>query len=206
MSRDTAIHIGTTDSIAAFLAAAPHQIGAAVTSLGTALAVKILSEERIDTPEMGLYSHPLGDGWLVGGASNTGGGVLRALFTDAKLAALSEQIDPAQTSPLDYYPLLAPGERFPINDPDLAPRMDPRPDDDARFLHGLFESIARIEAQCYLAIKARSGLDAKPHFTAGGGAKNTVWTAIRARVLGHELHRANHTEAAIGTVRLIQRN
>ena len=204
LAETTHIHAGTTDSIAAFLAAAPLQTGAAVTSLGTTLAIKILSKTRIDAPEIGLYSHRLGDDWLVGGASNTGGGVLASLFSPADLAALSERIDPAISSPLDYYPLLKPGERFPINDPAYPPRLTPRPDDDAAFLHGLLESIARIEAQCYDAIAARGGSAPSALFTAGGGAENPVWTAIRARVLGVAPQKARHSEAAVGIARLIQ--
>eukprot|EP00854_Cymbomonas_tetramitiformis_P028339 gene28339-35111_t len=50
---------------------------------------------------------------------------------------LSEKIDPAVASDLDYYPLMRPGERFPINDPEIAPRLEPRPEDDAKFLHGI---------------------------------------------------------------------
>jgi len=157
LSAAAQIHAGTTDSIAAFLAAAPLEEGAAVTSLGTTLAVKILSPARIDDPSVGLYSHRVGDFWLAGGASNTGGGVLASLFDTEILRELSARIDPEQPSPLDYYPLLKAGERFPINDPALPPRMGPRPSDDAAYLHGLLESIARIEAQCYAAIKAQGG-------------------------------------------------
>ena len=200
----TAIHAGTTDSTAAFLAAAPMDIGAAVTSLGTTLAIKILSPVRIDAPQIGLYSHKLGEGWLVGGASNTGGGVLRSLFSDAELASLSDQIDPSVESPLDYYPLRRPGERFPVNDPNLAPRLIPRPEDDVAFLHGVLESIARIEARCYAEIAARGGPQPQPLLTAGGGAQNHVWTAIRSRVLGCEITVAQTTEAAVGVARLVQ--
>ena len=69
-----------------------------------------------------MYSHRLDDKWLVGGASNTGGAVLRQLFTDDQLEKLSEQINPSKTSLLDYYPLPKAGERFPVADPNLAPR------------------------------------------------------------------------------------
>lgn len=203
LDADTMIHVGTTDSIAAFLAAAPLDVGAAVTSIGTTLAVKLLSDTRIDAPDIGLYSHRVGAGWLVGGASNTGGGVLASLFTVAQMEQLSMRIDPAIASDLDYYPLLRAGERFPINDPALPPRMTPRPDDDATFLHGLFESIARIEARCYAQMAARGAPTPTSLVTAGGGAANPVWTAIRARVLGRDITQALHSEAAIGTARLI---
>ena len=202
LSSDLIIHAGTTDSIAAFLAAAPLQLGAAVTSLGTTLAIKILCAERVDAPEIGLYSHKLGDFWLVGGASNTGGGVLAQFFTPAEMTTLSARINPATPSALDYYPLTKPGERFPINDPALAPRLSPRPDDDADFLGGLFEGIARIEAQCYAAIKARGGPVPTQIFSAGGGAMNPVFTAIRTRVLDAPISLAPETEAAIGTAKL----
>ncbi|MEM1302479.1 MAG: FGGY-family carbohydrate kinase [Pseudomonadota bacterium] len=202
LSPNLCIHAGTTDSIAAFLAAAPLSEGAAVTSLGTTLAIKVLSPTRIDAPDCGLYSHRLGDQWLVGGASNTGGGVLLSVFPADELAALSERIDPAVASPLDLYPLTEPGERFPINDPVLAPRMDPRPDDDAAYLHGLLEGIARIEAQCYDQIVAFGGVRPSVLFTAGGGAQNAVWTAIRARVLGMTPQNAPTSEASVGVARL----
>ncbi|MEM7721266.1 MAG: FGGY-family carbohydrate kinase [Pseudomonadota bacterium] len=202
LSPQVVVHAGTTDSIAAFLASAPMQLGAAVTSLGTTLAIKILSAERVDAPEIGLYSHRLGPFWLVGGASNTGGGVLRQFFTPEEIAALSKRIDPKTPSAFDYYPLPKPGERFPINDPELAPRLSPRPKDDALFLGGLLEGIARIEAQCYAAVRDRGGPDPTEIFTAGGGAQNRVFTAIRERVLGRSISVAGSSEAAIGAARL----
>ena len=197
------IHAGTTDSIAAYLACAPMKLGVAVTSLGTTLAVKLLSDTRIDAPEVGLYSHRIGAGWLVGGASNTGGGVLRSFFSDAEIASLSARIDPELTSPLDYYPLRSPGERFPVNDPELLPRMTPRPADDAAFLHGLLEGIARIERQCYAVMADRGAPWPATVYSAGGGALNPTWTRIRARCLGVSLRMAEASEAAIGTARLV---
>jgi sugar (pentulose or hexulose) kinase len=204
LSPHVMVHAGTTDSIAAFLAAAPIRPGIAVTSLGTTLAVKLLSDRRIDAPKLGLYSHRLGDGWLVGGASNTGGGVLLHHFNLAQIKALSARIDPSQPSPLDYYPLIAAGERFPINDPDLPPRITPRPPDDAAFLHGLMEGIARIERQCYATIAHKGAALPDLILTAGGGAANPVWAKIRARVLGIPLGPAQSGDAAAGTARLIQ--
>ncbi|XP_057456475.1 D-ribulose kinase isoform X2 [Lotus japonicus] len=144
--KDCVVCTGTTDSIAAFLAARATQPGKAVTSLGSTLAIKLLSNTRIEDSRFGVYSHRLDDKWLVGGASNTGGAVLRQLFTDAQLEKLSEEINPSQTSPLDYYPLPKAGERFPVADPILAPRLLPRPENDVEYLHGILESIARIES------------------------------------------------------------
>jgi sugar (pentulose or hexulose) kinase len=55
---------GTTDSIAAFVAAGVSHPGEAVTSLGSTLAVKLLSEQRVDDAAYGVYSHKLGE-WFV---------------------------------------------------------------------------------------------------------------------------------------------
>lgn len=203
LADNTRVHMGTTDSVAAFLAAAPLQPGVAVTSLGTTLAIKVMSEARIDAPEFGLYSHKLGQGWLVGGASNTGGGVLLAHFAPDEIAQLSQDVDPLSATPLDYYPLVKPGERFPINDPNFAPRLSPRPAADAAFLHGMLEGIARIERECYAKIAELGGPEITALYTAGGGAQNPVWKQIRERVLGLKITRAEVTEAAVGTARLL---
>ncbi|MEM9438515.1 MAG: FGGY family carbohydrate kinase, partial [Pseudomonadota bacterium] len=104
LSLSAQVHAGTTDSIAAFLAAAPMEERVAVTSIGSTLAIKVLSEQRVDLPSMGLYSHRLGDFWLVGGASNTGGAVLAHFFTPDELDHLSGEIDPGTATGLDYYP------------------------------------------------------------------------------------------------------
>lgn len=93
-----------------------------MTSLGSTLAIKLMSTTRIDDARFGVYSHRLDDKWLVGGASNTGGAVLRQLFSDEQLKELSKQIDPMEASSLDYYPLPTQGERFPIADPKMKPR------------------------------------------------------------------------------------
>ncbi|KAK7264247.1 hypothetical protein RJT34_31853 [Clitoria ternatea] len=199
---DCIVCTGTTDSIAAFLAARATEPGKAVTSLGSTLAIKLLSNTRIDDSRFGVYSHRLDDKWLVGGASNTGGAVLRQLFTDDQLEKLSEQINPSQTSLLDYYPLPKPGERFPVADPNLAPRLLPRPENDVEYLHGILESIARIEANAYGLLKELGASQVNQVFTAGGGAKNDKWIKIRERVLGLPVYRANQTEAAYGAALL----
>ncbi|XP_059435355.1 D-ribulose kinase-like [Corylus avellana] len=200
--KDCVVCTGTTDSIAAFLAARATQPGKAVTSLGSTLAIKLLSTSRIEDARYGVYSHRLDDKWLVGGASNTGGAVLRQIFTDEQLENLSEQINPMKTSPLDYYPLPTVGERFPMADPKMAPRLHPRPESDAEYLHGILESIARIEAKAYGLLKDLGATQVEEVFTAGGGAKNVKWTKIRERVLGLPVSRAIQTEAAYGAALL----
>ncbi|MBE9119936.1 FGGY-family carbohydrate kinase [Tychonema sp. LEGE 07199] len=204
--RHCTVCAGTTDSIAAFLASGVNSPGEAVTSLGSTLAVKLLSHTRVDDSRYGIYSHKLGDLWLVGGASNTGGAVLRHFFTDAELADCSTQINPEQESLLDYYPLLKKGDRFPINDPNLAPRLEPRPADSVEFLHGLLESIARIEARGYQLLQELGATPLTKVYTAGGGAKNPVWSAIRKRYLKVPVETPVQTAAAYGVALLAMRS
>ena len=115
----TYVHAGTTDGCASFLATGAHRIGDAVTSLGSTLVVKIASDHPINAPQFGIYSHRVGNLWLAGGASNTGGAVIRSLFGDARLEELTRRINADRPTGLDYYPLLKPGERFPISDSQL---------------------------------------------------------------------------------------
>lgn len=193
---------GTTDSIAAFLASGANTPGEAVTSLGSTLVLKLLSTSRVDDARYGIYSHRLGDLWLVGGASNTGGAVLQQFFSADELALLSAQITSDRDSGLDYYPLLQPGERFPVNDANLLPRLAPRPTDPVQFLQGLLEGIARIEAQGYRLLQELGATPVQRVYTAGGGAQNSTWMQIRSRYLRVPVSASTHTEAAYGAARL----
>jgi sugar (pentulose or hexulose) kinase len=206
LSPGTRVVAGTTDSTAAFLATGAREPGEAVTSLGSTLVLKVVSERPVTSPPHGVYSHRLGELWLAGGASNSGGAVLREHFTDARMAALSASLDPAHPTGLDYYPLPAPGERFPVNDPKLAPRLDPRPADDAVFFQGLLEGIARIEQRGYALLAELGAPYPRSVRSVGGGADNSAWTAIRARLLGVPLLAASHQDAAYGAALLALRN
>lgn len=196
------IYTGTTDSIAAFIAADVHQPGDAVTSLGTTIVLKLLSTKRVESAEYGIYSHRYGDLWLAGGASNAGGGVLKQYFTDTQLIDLSQSLDTSHSSPLDYYPLPKPGERFPHNDPAFPPRLNPRPSDDVQFLHGMLQGLSRIEAEGYAKLVALGATPLKTVRTSGGGANNHAWQQIRARILRVPVSQGQHTEAAFGSARL----
>ena len=199
LPHDCLVRAGTTDSIAAFLASGANQPGEAVTSVGSTLVLKLLSTTKVENSSYGIYSHRLGDLWLTGGASNTGGAVLKHFFSDRELVTLSQQINPNLASPLEYYPLLSKGDRFPVNDPDLLPQLEPRPDDPVEFLHGLLESIARIEALGYQRLQELGASKLTRVYRAGGGAKNTVWNSIAQRHLQVPVVPAKYAEAAYGT-------
>ncbi|MEM8719774.1 MAG: FGGY-family carbohydrate kinase [Cyanobacteria bacterium P01_G01_bin.39] len=199
LAADCIVKMGTTDSIAAFLASGASKPGEAVTSLGSTLVLKLLSRTKVTASEFGIYSHKFGQLWLTGGASNTGGAVLKHFFTKQQLEQLSAQINPEIPSPLVYYPLLSPGDRFPVNDPNLSPQLSPRPNRPQEFLHGLLESMSRIEEQGYRKLQELGAEQLTCVYTAGGGAKNATWSQIRQRHLKVVLKASEHTEAAYGS-------
>jgi len=203
---NTKIISGTTDSTAAFIATGARLSGDAVTSLGSTLVLKVINDQPIYNSENGVYSQPLFiDGnikWLVGGASNSGGAVLRKYFNTTQLQKLSSQIDLQKPCSLNYYPLLHAGERFPFNDPDKQPTLTPRPDDDADFLYGIFDGIATIEQQGYQRLQQLGAAYPQRVITVGGGSVNPVWSAIRKNKLKVSVESAMQTEAAFGAALL----
>mmetsp|Transcript_14592 Transcript_14592/g.35489 ORF Transcript_14592/g.35489 Transcript_14592/m.35489 type:complete len:547 (-) Transcript_14592:75-1715(-) len=229
---DTMLVGGTTDSNAAFFAAAgaQPQIGTAVTSLGSTLAIKLLSEQYVEDADRGVYSHRFPSfssstdsdpelqqqksQWLVGGASNVGCAIFRELeFSNDELDVLSEGIDPDIDSPLSYYPLLKPGERFPTADSNKAPVVEPVPDNRQEYLHGLLQSITHVERDGFIALRELGSPTPSIVWTCGGGSRNDVWTRMRQRILNGwvqqvdvdnakrsplKVMRATNTEASFG--------
>lgn len=215
---------GTTDSNAAFFAAiggTRADYGTAVTSLGSTLAMKLLSQQFCEDADRGVYSHrfPLFDddgvgnndktkeAWLVGGASNVGCLVLRQQdFSNEELVELSKEIDPAKESPLKYYPLTKAGERFPIADSEREPLLTPRPESRKEFLHGILQSISDVEKEGFEVLGDLGASPSRPTmvWSCGGGAKNDMWLKMREIRLstickdGIKVDRAENTEASYG--------
>ncbi len=202
LSPNCAVVAGTTDGCASFLATGASQAGDGVTALGSTLTIKLLSDNPIFAPEFGIYSHKVLGLWLAGGASNTGGNVLLSEFSAAEIETNSALIDPETDTGLSYYPLSKPGERFPVNDPVLAPVMGPRPVADSAHLQAIFEGIATIEAQAYARLAELGAPLLRSVRSVGGGAANPVWTRIRERRLAVAMRDPMSGEAAYGTALL----
>ncbi len=200
-----AVVAGTTDGCAAFLASGASAAGDGVTSLGTTLTLKLLSATPVFAPQFGIYSHRIGEQWLAGGASNTGGGVLASFFSRDDIARLTTRIDPEVPTGLDYYPLARPGERFPVNDPQFAPRVSPRPPEDHLFLQGLLEGIAAVEALAYRKLAQLGASPLASIRSVGGGAGNEKWTRMRLKALAVPAREPESEHAAMGTARLAWR-
>ncbi len=193
---------GTTDATAAFIATGVSAQGEGVTSLGSTLVLKLLADAPITSTPHGVYSHWFGPRWLVGGASNAGGRVLRQFFSDAQMTALTPQLRPDQPTGLDYRPLPGVGERFPVADPTLLPRLEPRPADDAVFFQGLLESLARTEAEGYALLQRLGAPPVQKVWAVGGGARNPVYEHIRALALAVPAVAAMESDACVGVARL----
>lgn len=202
LSPDTLVISGTTDSIAASLAAGAKTPGDAVTSLGSTLVVKVVSNHPISSAEYGVYSHPYGRHWLVGGASNSGGAVLKKYFSLQQIETMSELIDPATNTGLDYYPLAGIGERFPIADPNKAPQLLPRPEQDVLFFQAMLEGISNIEELAYQRLEELGATPVKRIISVGGGSKNKAWQQLRKRRLQCTFATALYNDAAYGSALL----
>lgn len=202
LAPDTRVVAGTTDSTAAILASGATQPGEAVTSLGSTLVPKVICDKPIFDIAHGVYSQPFGRYWLVGGGSNSGGNVLLQYFSREELEAMVPQLQPAEPTGLDYYPLPSPGERFPVNDPELKPRLIPRPKDDVRFFQAMLEGMTRIERQAYDLLRDLGAPYPEKVYSLGGGAANPAWTQMRSETLGVQVLRSERDQAAYGTARL----
>lgn len=196
-------HAGTTDGCASFLATGAAAIGDGVTALGSTLVVKLACARPISAANYGIYSHRILDFWLAGGASNSGGTVIRTFFDGEQLKSMTPKLRPDVPTGLSYYPLPAPGERFPINDPAYPPRLEPRPVDDVLFFQAILEGITAIEKSGYDRLAELGGPEVLSVRTVGGGAVNEAWTRMRETALGVPFLAARSAEASVGTASLV---
>ncbi len=99
------------------------------------------------------------------------------------MAELESALRPQEPTGLDYLPAARARRALPHQRPALAPRVEPRPADEARFLQALFEGIAGIEKLGYDRLAELGGPPLRSVRSVGGGARNIAWTAIRGRAL-----------------------
>ncbi|MHA6644051.1 FGGY-family carbohydrate kinase [Mesorhizobium sp. A623] len=97
---------------------------------------------------------------------------------------------------------MAKGERFPISDPEMQPRLSPRPESVAKFLAGMLEGIAAIEALAYARLGELGAPRLRSIRSVDGGTRNPVWREMRQARLGVPLVAALSEEAAAGTARV----
>ena len=193
LPKDLKVIAGTTDSNAGVLATFPKK-NDGITILGSTIVIK----KFVDKPltGKGISNHKILGNWLSGGASNAGGSILLDFFNLEYINELSKQINPYKSTGIDLLPLSKKGERFPIDDPNLQPKLEPRPVSDSHYLHALLEGLAKIEAKGWEKLHELGADLPRRIITIGGGAKNITWKKIREKEIGIPINICNRPPAA----------
>ena len=195
----TPIHAGMTDSCAAQIAAGALEEGRWNSVLGTTLALKGVTRELLRDPSGVVYCHRHpDDGWLPGGASSTGAGILSEIFPDADLGELGEKAEWRGPSTAVVYPLAARGERFPFANPDARSFWVGEPEDEVDRFRAVLEGVAFVERLCFAHLESLGASVSGPVSATGGGARNRFWTQLRADVLGVPVVVPRSSEASVG--------
>ncbi len=196
------VRAGMTDGCAAQIAAGALAPGSWSSTLGTTLVIKGSTTALIHDPYGAVYCHRNPDGgWLPGGASSTGAGVIAREFGDLSAAELDEltaQARVGRPSRAVTYALSGVGERFPFVAADahgyLAPDAVSAPE---RF-EALCRSVAYVERLAY-DVLAVLGADVSGTVSlSGGGSRNGWWNQLRTDVLGRPTVRPQSVQAAMG--------
>lgn len=197
----TPIVAGMTDGCAAQIAAGALTPGAWNSVLGTTLVLKGVTKDLINDPTGAVYSHrhPDGDGWLPGGASNTGAGALTTMLPGADLDALDRaatQLD----GPVDatIYPLTKPGERFPFVAPEAVGFELGEVDDDLHRYVGVLQGVAFIERLAFEHLTKLGAESPRSVALTGGAVRSEHWNQLRADVLGVPVELPEAADPAYG--------
>jgi sugar (pentulose or hexulose) kinase len=188
---------GMTDGCASQIAAGTVRQGQVNLALGTTFVLKAVSGDLLHGDALYSHRHPDG-GWLPGGASSSGAGVLRAEFPDADLAALDRAAADRLPTPLLSYPLARPGERFPFVRPDAEPIRLGEPRDEGERFAALLQGVAFVERLALAYLRSLGGRDDGPVAITGGATASARWTQLRADILGRPLRVPAHPDAAFG--------
>ena len=195
----TPIRAGMTDGCAAQIAARALRPGSWSSALGTTLVVKGSTPQLLHDPGGAVYSHLAPDGgWLPGGASSTGAGVIARDFAGADLAVLTERAAAHEPAPGVCYPLAGRGERFPFLAPAATGFADGVGDDEGARFAAVLQGIALVERLAYDRLRALGADTAGPVTFSGGATRNPYWTQLRADVLGRPVLLPESVEAAVG--------
>ena len=204
-AEETGIPVGTpffagmTDGCAAQLAAGALTAGSWNAVLGTTLVVKGVTAQLVRDPSGVVYSHRSPDGgWLPGGASSAGAGVLSKHFAGRDLDALNRRAAEREPATVIAYPLVSRGERFPFTAPDAEPFVLGRPADEVDFYAALLQGVAFVERLVFDYLDLIGAATDGALTLTGGGARSAYWSQLRADVLERPVRVPRHAEAALG--------
>src|SRR5207245_6417026 len=146
----TTVIAGMTDSCAAQIGAGALRVGSWNTVLGTTLAFKGVTQELIRDPAGVMYSHRSPDGgWLPGGTSGAGAGILTTYFPDRDLDALSTQAMQREPASIIAYPLASHAERFPFTVPQARHFLLGEPTDEIDLYAALLQVVAFVATMSF---------------------------------------------------------
>ncbi|MFI9587071.1 FGGY-family carbohydrate kinase [Streptomyces sp. NPDC052236] len=197
----TPVKAGMTDGCAAQISARALTPGAWTSALGTTLVVKGCTAELLKDPSGVVYCHRNPDGgWLPGGASSTGAGVIAREFAGADLDDLTRCAaarDP-EPAPGVTYPLTGTGERFPFLAAEATGFREGVSDDPVVRFAGVLQGIAFLERLAYDVLGGLGADTTGPMTFSGGATRNHYWNQLRADVLGRPALLPSMVEAALG--------
>jgi sugar (pentulose or hexulose) kinase len=195
----TPLFAGMTDGCAAQLGAGALTPGSWNSVLGTTLVVKGVTTQLVRDPAGIVYSHRSPDGgWLPGGASSSGAGVLSEHFAGRDLEALNRQAAEREPATVIAYPLVSRGERFPFTAPEAEPFVLGRPADEVDFYAALLQGVAFVERLVFDYLDLLGAATNGDLTLTGGGARSAYWSQLRADVLGRPVRIPAHAEAGLG--------
>ncbi|WP_427924378.1 FGGY-family carbohydrate kinase [Streptomyces sp. cg40] len=198
----TPVRAGMTDGCAAQIASRALRPGSWSSALGTTLTIKGSTSSLVHDRHGAVYCHRNPDGgWLPGGASSTGAGVIARTFPgDARaLEALTEQAKHLVPAPGVTYALDGTGERFPFVAPQAQGFLAPEAtvSEPARFA-ALCQSVAYVERLAYDVLGVLGADVTGPVSLSGGATHNTWWNQLRTDVLGRTTVLPESVQAATG--------
>ncbi|WP_290859227.1 FGGY family carbohydrate kinase [Hamadaea sp.] len=195
----TPIRAGMTDGCAAQIAAGALDPGSWNSVLGTTLVVKGVSQQPLTDPAGVVYSHRHPDqGWLPGGASSVGAGVIEQWFP-----GINHELSDASAAKYEpaggiLYPLAGRGERFPFVRPDAAAFHSGHfTDDDDRYA-AVLQAVAYVEKLTYAHLRRLGAATDGRHYITGGATRSRYWNQLRADILGVPLELPFSAEPAFG--------
>ena len=192
---DIPIYAGMTDGCTAQISVGSTSVGSAVSTLGTTLVLKVVGDTEISGP--GFYSHLLPTNrWLAGAASNLGG----ISFEKYKSEIKDWDSKAAAHGPATFatYPLVAPGERFPIANSTMSALSSGVARDDVDQYRAILEGIAFAERLAYETLSAAGAVIKGAIFTVGGGSRSLIWSSIRATILQRPIAIVENSGSDIG--------
>ncbi|MTD17459.1 carbohydrate kinase [Nakamurella sp. YIM 132087] len=195
----TPVRAGTTDGCAAQIAGGALRPGTWSSALGTTLVIKGTSSAPLVDPTGAVYAHRSPDGgWLPGGASNIGAGIVGREFAGVDLGRITAEAADLEVIPGVCYPLTTAGERFPFAAAGAEGFSEGVPEGRAARFGAILQGIAFTERLAYRRLAALGAQVAGPVSFSGGSTANEYWNQLRCDLLGVPVRIMESSEACVG--------